>query len=271
MSEIVKIGDSTLYHGDCMDILPTLEGVDCVVTSPPYDELRDYGGHLFDYKQLIPILSDKLLSGGVCVWVVGDQSVDGSESGNSFRQALFFQDCGLKIWDTMIYEKTGPSYPVQNKYYQVFEYMFVFSKGKPKTTNLIKDRFNRWYGKKWGKTRSRRMKNGDLVHSDRYKNEGNQYGVRFNIWRYNTGHGYEDPIAFEHPAIMPSLLACDHILSWTNQDDLVMDPMMGSGTTGVACARLGRKFIGIEIEKKYFDIACDRIDREYSQTKLFTK
>lgn len=270
MTEVVRIGDATLYLGDCIKILKDLEvQADCVLTSPPYDNLRIYGGNHFEYKKVIPMILKVLGEGSVCVWVSGDESVDGGETGTSFRQALLFQELGLKIWDTMIYQKNGPSYPAQNKYYQTFEYMFVLSMGKPKTINLIKDRVNRWYGQKWGKTRSRRLKSGELQHSDWYKEEGERFGVRFNVWKYNTGHGYEDPIAFGHPAIMPSLLAHDHILSWTNPSDLVIDPMMGSGTTGVVCLKQNRKFIGIEIHPDYFKIACDRIQKEHDQGKLF--
>lgn len=267
--EPVIIGNATLYCGDCRDVLPSLPQVDAVITSPPYDELRTYGGHGFDYKLVIPAIVPILSDGAVCVWVVGDSTTDGGESLTSARQAILFQELGLKCWDTMIYEKNGPSYPAKDKYYQTFEYMFVFSNGKPKTINLLDDRPNKWFGQKWGKTRTRRKPDGSLQETPWYKEEGSEFGVRFNIWRYNTGHGYEDPLAFEHPAVMPLQLAKDHIESWTAPGDTVLDVCMGGGTTGVGCVDLNRKFVGIEIEPKYFDIACKRIEQAQAQQRLF--
>jgi len=255
---------TTIYNGDCREVLPDLEGVDLVVTSPPYDELRTYEGIKWDletFKQIASGLKDKLFDGSVIVWIVGDSSINGSETGNSYRQVLYFLDLGLNLHDTMIYAKNGPAYPSQDKYYQVFEHMFVFSKGKPKTINLIKDRFNRWANQKWSAGRTRRNKEGELQYQDWYKNEGSQYGVRFNIWEYNVGYGYqaECNIAYQHPAIFPLDLAKDHISSWTNPGDIVLDPMSGSGTTLKAAKDLGRRSIGIEISEKYCQIAVERL------------
>jgi len=234
--------------------------VDLALTSPPYDELRLYGDHQeFDFNEVAVGITAVLATGGILVWVVGDQSVNGSESGTSFRQALAFKELGLNLHDTMIYAKNGPSYPSQDKYYQVFEYMFVFSRGKPKTVNLIRDRKNRW-PEKWSAERSRRLKTGEIIHhKGHWRAEAE--GVRFNIWEYNTGAGYsaENDIAYEHPAIFPYNLAIDHILSWSNPRDVVMDPMMGSGTTLVAAQSLGRRSIGIEIEEKYCALAVERL------------
>ena len=171
----------------------------------------------------------------------------------------------------MIYEKNGPAYPSQNKYYGIFEFMFILSKGIPKTVNLIKDRKNRWYGQKWGKTRSRRKINGDLVHQDWYKDEGNQYGVRFNIWRYNVGAGYQDTDGFskQHPATFPENLAYDHIISWSNAGDLVLDPMCGSGTTCKEAMLLKRNYIGIDCSEEYVKLSEERIQVAEKQTRLF--
>ena len=253
----------TIYHGDCRDILPSLPKVDLVLTSPPYDDLRIYGGQGFDFLAIAPLAVGILEDGSVLVWVVGDSSSNGSESGTSFSQALEFKRLGLSLHDTMIYEKSGPSYPTQDKYYQIFEYMFVFSKGKPRTTNLIKDRINRWYGQKWSKVRTRRNVRGELVAHTWSAEEGKEVGVRFNIWRYDVGAGHsaEDMLAHEHPAIFPLALAKDHILSWTNIGDSVLDPLMGSGTTLRAAKDLGRKAIGIEIEERYCEIAAKRMSQ----------
>lgn len=251
---------ATIYHGDCREVLPGLRPADLIVTSPPYDQLRLYGDHEgFNFGEIGLAISKALVCGGVLVWVVGDQSYDGSESGTSFMQALAFKELGLSLHDTMIYAKNGPSYPSQDKYYQVFEYMFIFSHGKPKTVNLIRDRKNRW-PEKWSAERSRRLKNGAIIHHKGHW-RAEPEGVRFNIWEYNTGAGYsaENDIAYEHPAIFPYNLAADHIRSWSNPGDLVLDPMMGSGTTLRAAKDLGRKAIGIEIEERYCEIAVKRL------------
>jgi len=261
-----------LYYGDCLEILPHLEPVDLVATSPQYDGLRTYGGHPFTFEPIADGLEHLIIPGGVIVWVVNDETKNGSKSLSSFKQAIYFcEKCGLNLHDTMIYQKNGPAYPSQNRYYQVFEYMFIFSNGKPKTFNPIKDRKNKWFGQKWSNKRSRRNKEGILKDSEWSQSEGLEYGTRFNIWKYNVGYGYstKDLIAYEHPAIFPEQLAQDHILSWSNEGDTVMDPMSGSGTTLKIAERLNRRWIGIEIEEKYCAIAKQRIENERKQRKLF--
>lgn len=246
--------------------------IDLIVTSPPYDQIRNYNkklddsvlynGYSFPFDDLASELYRITKDGGVIVWVVGDGTDEnGSETGTSFRQALKFKELGFNLHDTMIYEKNGCSFPSKNKYYQVFEYMFVFSKGKPKTCNLLKDRKNKWAGVgNWGKKTSR-GKDDDLIETKEHITP--DYGVRFNIWRYNTGAGFttKDDDAFQHPAIFPEKLAEDHILSWSNANDLVLDPFMGSGTTGKMSNIHGRKWIGMDLNQKYCDIAKERISR----------
>jgi DNA modification methylase len=247
----------TIYHGDCRDILPHLEPVDLVLTSPPYGNLREYGGHPFDWKTTINSIVPIIKVGGVCVWVVGDETIDGSESGESFRQTLYFLSKGLKLHDTMIYEKAGFSSPSNNRYHQIFEYMFVLCNDYVSTFNGIKDKKNTWDS--WGKNTKRQI-DGQL--KDLGKRKGmTDYGLRYNVWRYVIGAGNSSPdaIAFDHPAIFPEKLATDHIVSWSNQNDTVLDPMCGSGTTLKIAKALGRKAIGIEIEKKYCDIAIERL------------
>ena len=271
MKPYYETPNGVLYHGDCLDIMPLLEPVDLTVTSPPYDDLRTYQGYKFDFEGIAKELFRVTKGGGVIVWVVGDETKNGSESGTSFRQALFFKATGLNLHDTMIYKKNGPAYPSQDKYYQLFDYMFVFSKGSPKTFNPLKDRENKWYGQKWSKKRSRRNKEGELKDSTWDQSEGGRFGTRFNVWKYNVGHGYssKDKVAYEHPAIFPEMLAQDHIVSWSNKGDTVLDPMAGSGTTLKMAERLGRKWIGIEISEKYCEIAAKRIENERKQRKLF--
>lgn len=164
----------------------------------------------------------------------------------------------------MIYQKNGPAYPAQNRYYSIFEYMFILNKGCLNTFNPIQDRKNRWYGQKWSKKRSRRNKAGELKESKWTGEQGNEYGIRFNIWKYNVGHRYhtKDKIAHKHPATFPEQLATDHIKSWSNPGDIVLDPMCGSGTTLKMAKKLNRKAIGIEIEEKYCEIAVKRVGQE---------
>jgi DNA modification methylase len=242
------------------------ESVDLTITSPPYDNLRLYGSnYVFDFKNTAKELFRTTKQGGVVVWVVGDQTINGSETGSSFKQALFFKEIGFNLHDTMIYNKGKCIYPNPKRYHQVFEYMFILSKGSPKTINLIKDRKNKW-SQSWGK-RTFRQKDGTLKQKDIIKLR--DFGVRFNIWQINNGfmHTTLDKFAFEHPAMFPEALARDHIVSWSNKGDIVLDPMMGSGTTGKMAKILGRSFIGIEIEPKYFKIAQRRINN--TQESLF--
>ena len=172
--------------GDCLEVMKEMpdECVDMVITSPPYDNLRIYQGPKFDFENIAIELFRILGKQKVLVWIVGDQRINGSESGTSFKQALYFKDLGFNIHDTMIYQKNGPPYPSQNTYYQIFEYMFVFSKGPPEIFNPIKDRKNRWYGQKWSKKRTRRTKGGQLKEQPWYICQDNPLGVRFNIWKY---------------------------------------------------------------------------------------
>ena len=245
--------------------------VDLTVTSPPYDDLRKYNGYSFPFEEIAAELFRVTKPGGVVVWVVGDQSIDGSESGTSFRQALFFIQLGFKLHDTMIYQRS-PSFPSgehSTRYSQAFEYMFIFSNGNPKTVNLLKDRKNRWAGQGSFGTQSERKKNGEL--KTRKKNTVNDFGIRFNIWEYATGKGNstKDDFAFEHPAMFPEKLAADHIHSWSNPGDLVLDPFTCSGTTAKMALEYGRDFLGCDISQEYCDIANRRIAPIISQPKLF--
>lgn len=261
-----------LILGDCAEIMTTFPNacIDLTVTSPPYDNLRTYNGYTFNFEATAEQLYRVTKPGGVVVWVVGDATVNGSETGTSFSQALYFKECGFNLHDTMIYQKNGPSYPSQDKYYQVFEFMFIFSKNKPVTFNPIKDRLNRWFGEKWSKTRTRRDKDGSLKVQDWYKEEGSKFGTRFNVWKYNVGAGYtaKEDYAYDHPAIFPESLARDHILSWSNIGDTVFDPMMGSGTTGKMAVSNDRNFIGIEISAEYLKISEKRIKDAQQQMRL---
>lgn len=235
--------------------------VDLTLTSPPYDNIRKYEGFTFDFKPIAKELFRVTKRGGVVIWVVGDQTIKGSESGTSFKQALYFtNECGFRLHDTMIYEKSGFNFPANNRYHQIFEYMFVFSKGAPLTFNPIKDRKNAYPGQvthSFHRTRGGKKDMG-IVKA----RPAEEYGMRFNIWRYKTGGGQitPDKIAHLHPAIFPENLAADHIISWSNSGDLIYDPFMGSGTTAKIAKLLGRNFLGSEISLEYCKIAENRIN-----------
>lgn len=240
--------------GDCTEVLAKFKpcSVDLVVTSPPYDNLRSYHSS-FDVVKLTEELFRVVKPGGVVVWVVGDATIDGSETGTSFRQAIMFMDAGFNLHDTMIYEKNSSTYPANaksNRYTQIFEYMFVFSKGKPKTHNLICDKKNLWYGYK--------------DFSGKLKKPVPEFSPRTNIWKCVTS--FNDKT--NHPAPFPEQLALDHIRTWSNEGDVVMDPFLGSGTTGKMAAISNREFIGIEISEEYCEMAKRRIEK-YNEKSLF--
>ena len=257
---------NNIYNENCLSTMMRMEQegvfIDLTVTSPPYDNLRSYkdgidkswGEHV--WRPIIKKLYDVTKEGGVVVWVIGDATIKGSESGSSFKQALYFMECGFNLHDTMIWEKGSFAFPSMGRYHQTFEYMFVFSKGKPASFNSIKDRKNKYTGSRGA---SGRNKNGE-------RNKGtstvrSEWGQRLNVWHYPIGGGHSstDKIAYNHPAIFPEKLANDHILSWSNEGDLVYDPFMGSGTTAKMSLINNRKYLGSEISKEYIDIANERL------------
>lgn len=257
-----------LRLGDCLELMKDIPdcSVDLTVTSPPYDNLRTYNGNIeqwnFEkFKEIAKELYRVTANGGVVVWVVGDATIKGSETGTSFRQALHFMDCGFNLHDTMIWEKTG-MLPTQDRYYNIFEYMFVFSKGKPKAMNFICDHKT---------TAGGRIQKKDACINKGKQKDGagtfvrNEYSRRTNIWRITIGKNKETQ---GHPAPFPEQLAKDHIITWSNEGDAVLDCFMGSGTTGVACVNTNRNFIGIELDEGYFNIAKKRI--EEAQSKIET-
>ena len=241
-----------LLHGDCLEVMKSIDSnsIDLTVTSPPYDNLRTYNGYTFDFEGIAKELYRVTKNGGVVVWIVGDATIKGSETGTSFKQALYFKECGFNLHDTMIWHKHSFNHDPRNKRYkQYFEYMFVLSKSKLVTYNEIKDV---------------PIKNaGKTIKSSKTQKHGNvrDYGfitlgdwqARSNIWNINP------EVKGLHPAPFPEKLAHDHIISWSNEGDTVLDCFLGSGTTGKMAKQLNRKFIGIEISQEYLDIAKERI------------
>jgi site-specific DNA-methyltransferase (adenine-specific) len=254
-----------LYQGDCLEVMRKIphNSVDLTVTSPPYDNLRTYNGNnvLWNenvWKGVLEGLYAKTKLGGVVVWIVGDATVKGSETGVSFKQALYAKEVGFNLHDTMIYQKTNFSNPSSTRYHQVFEYMFVLSKGNPNTFNGIKDRKNIYGGvTTYGKNTVTQADGSKLEVPKKVYSE---YGMRHNCWLTSTTGQTGESKKYSHPAMFPLQLAKDHILSWSNEGDVVLDPFMGSGTTGVACKNLNRNFIGIELDPEYFRIAKERIE-----------
>ena len=269
-SRVKPNGVNKILCGACQEVLASLkdECVDLTVTSPPYDNIRDYKGYSFeeeDFRAIVGQLFRVTKKGGVVVWIVGDATMNGSESGTSFRQALGFMEGGFKLHDTMIYEKNTSSFPARRtgkRYTQIFEYMFVFCKGKIKTGNLICDKPNKWAGwTNWGKN-TQRGKDGKLKKTKDIKPVP-EFSPRNNIWRYNVGKGFNssDKESHSHPAIFPEKLAEDHILSWSNEGDVVLDPFVGSGTTCKMAKKNKRHYIGIDISEEYCNLARSIIEK----------
>jgi len=258
--------------GPCQTIMEQIPNnyINLTITSPPYDNLRDYKGYIFekeDFDEIVKQLYRITKPGGIVVWIVGDATIKGSETGTSFKQALTFMDKGFNLHDTMIYEKNTSPFPAKRngkRYTQIFEYMFVFSKGKIKTANLICDKANKYAGYKmaWGK-RTVRQKNGELKENKKDKIIAD-FAPRNNIWRYVVGKGFNssDKESHEHPAIFPEKLAEDHILTWSNLNDIILDPFCGSGTTCKMAKKNQRHYIGIDISEDYCRLA-EKIINKY--------
>lgn len=254
--------DCQLHNGDCLEYLKWLPEnlIDLTVTSPPYDNLRSYNNSLEWGEHIWTGVLEQLYRvtkcGGVVVWIVGDATIKGSETGTSFRQALWAKQCGFNLHDMMIYSKGGQGATGSNlSYWQDFEYMFVFTKGKIKTFNPIEDRLNKHKPGEFVSSQGHRNVDGSVKGKRKIKRK--EFGRRFNIWQI-----HESGTRVDHPAVFPLKLAEDHIRSWSNESDLVLDPFMGSGTTAIASLRLHRNFIGVEKELTYFDLAYKRVKEE---------
>ena len=254
---MIIIEINNIYCTECVAGMRKLPDgfIDLTVTSPPYDNLRTYNGFAWDFEATARELYRITKDGGVVVWVVGDATIKGSETGTSFRQALLFKEIGFNLHDTMIYEKNGTGACGSNKcYWQTFEYMFVFSKGNIKTVNRLSN----------GKHQmtaggSRIKKDGSKKIENRVANMDKEQ-IRSNIWKYSVGKASGDDVV-NHPAKFPEQLAGDHILSWSNPGDLVFDPFMGSGTTAKLAVANGRNFLGFDLSNDYCELAKNRVNQ----------
>jgi DNA modification methylase len=254
-----------IYNEDCLIGMKRIPDgfVDLTVTSPPYDNLRTYNGNIEQWSfEKFQAIAKELYrvtkQGGVVVWIVADATIKGSETGTSFRQALYFKEIGFNLHDTMIWEKTNPIPLTHNRYEQHFEYMFVFSKGSPKTFNPIKIPCATK-----GQIRNRKNSNKEEGSAVRNRNEvtvTKSEKIKGNVWEVPVSN-----TKYKHPAIFPEQLAQDHILSWSNEGDVVLDPFMGSGTTAVACKKINRNYIGFELDAHYCDIANERAQKALAE------
>jgi len=259
-----------ISQGDCLEVMKSFENcsVDMVLTSPPYDNLRNYKGYVFPFEAIARELFRVVKDGGVVVWVVADATIEGSETGTSFKQALFFMETGFNLHDTMIFRKKNPIPQIyRSRYNNEFEYMFVFSKGQVATHNPIFIpclhaglELNGTTYKNYSKHEQKRAKMAKPVREQKIKG---------NIWEYVVGKNLEDQEAKGHPAPFPCELARDHIYSWSNEGGLVFDPMCGSGTTCKVARRLRRNFIGIDISEEYCRIARERLNTEHNHQAQF--
>lgn len=248
------------YNENCLDTMARMpdDFIDLTVTSPPYDNLRTYNGYSFDFEAVAKELFRVTKQGGVVVWVVGDATIKGSETGTSFRQALYFKDIGFNLHDTMIYHKRAVGACGSSlSYNQAFEYMFVFTKGKIKTFNPIKDLIPDRAGKPTKYTKKAKS-NKDGYSIETIEKIAPQSSKRQNVWTYDIGFGSGDDKT-NHPAVFPESLVQDHILSWSNEGDLVYDPFMGSGTTAKMAILNKRNWVGSEISEEYCKIIERRI------------
>lgn len=261
----MKIGK--IYNEDCLITMGKMPDgfIDFVITSPPYDDIRNYNGFAFEFEKIAKELFRVLKEGAVAIWVVADATIDGSESCTSFKQALYFKQVGFRLHDTMIYYKNNPMPQTGNRYHQHFEYMFAFSKGTPKTFNPITEP-TKYRGLANMKNRG---KTGSLDYEKVERTTERKVG---NVFFYSIGGGIstKDKIAYKHPAIFPEKLVYDQIFTWTNEGDIVYDPFMGSGTTAKIAQLMNRKWLGSEISKEYIEIAEERLKNHFS-TNLFVK
>jgi DNA modification methylase len=263
-----------IYNENCLETLSRMSDdvIDMTITSPPYDDLREYNGYHFPVREIAEALFAKTAPGGVVIWVIGDRTLNGDETLTSFRHALTFQEVGFKVHDTMIYAKNNPiPSDCGKRYRQCFEYMFCFSKGQPKTFNPITQNIKQ--EKAFKSFRITKVGRNDLAHDHVAPKERKIDNIFYygdtEIFYYNVGtSSSEDKIAFQHPAIFPEQLVADQINTWSDPGDLVYDCFMGSGTTAKVAEILGRRWFGSEISEEYVKLAESRLEPYLRDSKI---
>jgi DNA modification methylase len=260
LTPFLSLNDIKVYNNDCLNYLKCQsdDSIKFTLTSPPYDNIRDYKGYSFPFEEIAQELWRTTKPGGVLAWNVADATVKGSETGTSMRQALYFMSLGFRLHDTMIYAKKNPM-PAgvsSKRYHQAWEYVFILSKDAPETFNPIMVRA------KFGHLEANMKHRGTDGEIKYTKTKRNEFTKVRNIFEYSVGGGHstKDKVAFEHPAIMPEQLALDMISTWTNEGDTVFDPFTGAGTTAKMCMLSNRKFHGTELSTEYCDIIKKRLD-----------
>lgn len=257
-----------LLTGDACEILPTIResSVDLTVFSPPYDGLRDYKGKpSFDMAVLGREILRVTKEGGVCCMVIQDATKNGAKSLTSFRTACLFADLGWRLFECCIYSRAGVPGAWWTKRFRVdHEYIFIFTRGDglprrfDKTSLMVESKYA---GITAGGTK--RTTKGDFVAIK--KTVISPLKCRGTIWHYAASNTERNKTKSEHPATYPDSLARDIISCFSKEGDLVLDPMMGSGTTGIASVNMGRRFLGIEISVQYMEIAKRRFRAECVQ------
>jgi site-specific DNA-methyltransferase (adenine-specific) len=255
-----------IYCGDNIELCKEIDdnNIDLTITSPPYSNIRKYQGFSWDFEKLAKELYRVTSDGGIVCWIINDQYIKGGRDLQSFKQAIYFKEtCGFTIHDVMIYQKSGFNFPANNRYHQVYEYILVLTKGKIKTFNPLMDRKNAYPGQKAHGLHRGADENSyqDMSQIIKAKPAG-EYGKRYNVWYVKVGKRKgvaQNDIAYKHPAIFPESLCGDLIKSFSNENDLIFDPFMGSGTVAIVCNNLKRNFLGLEISQEYCDIANKRL------------
>lgn len=258
---------NNFYIDDCVHFMQNKvqnDSIDLILTSPPYDDLRNYNGYIFEFEKIANEMFRVIKKGGIVVWIIGDKIKNGNKSLTSFKQALYFQQIGFNVHDVMIYAKKNTPFMRSNAYTNGYEYMFILSKGKPKTFNPLKEPTARSGFEMLVANKGADAKNHKVLK------ELKKEKTKSNIWYYAVGLGgtTNDKEAFKHPAVFPEQLALDHILSWSNEGDIVFDPMCGSGTTCKMAFLNKRNFIGVDISKEYIGIAKNRLKKYESKLCL---
>ena len=249
---------------DNITYLKTLpdECIDFVITSPPYDALRDYNGYKLDLHGLGVELLRVLKDGGICVMVIQDSTRDFAKSLTSFRTIVDWCDnIGFRLFECNIYNRQGTEGAWWKKRFRVdHEYMPIFLKGKrPQYFDKENIKIPSKHGGKIMTGANIRTKNGQTGSRKVKINPTKCPGT---VMTFGNTCGGESKLKSKHPAVFPNMLAYDMIECFCPEDGTVLDPFNGSGTTTLAAKCLGRNYIGIDVSEEYNKIARERLETE---------